>query len=174
MKLRQGPVADRVSLVLVSPQSHDQLGLALRRCPVQLCRGAIDRVAAQDRECAHLPGVQRSRQFADAALLGRGRLMEHDGLAQVAQRDVHGMGQRVHRQWLPLPRHHHALARVRQQVLRALGNPLRLHAGRLTQRRQRRGQIAAALRHDRRRQRRRHRQHRARRDPQTMVRIDAG
>ena len=99
--------------------------------------------------------------------------MEDHSLAQVAQRDVHGMGQCVHRQRLPLPRHHDTFARVRQQVFRALRNPLGIHPGRLAKRGQRPGDLAAVLRDDCRRQRRGYRQHRARRHPQPMVRIDA-
>ena len=60
------------------------LGFALRRGPVQIRRGGVGRVAPQDHECFHLPGIESAGQVRQALLLGLGRFLEDDGLAEVS------------------------------------------------------------------------------------------
>ncbi len=128
MRIRDVPVRELGGLVEIQAVIDDQADLAEPFGEFQLCRCGKDRVVAQDDQDLDLPRVHRGRKLgerrmlADRVRLDR-RTVSHCR-ADVSERLVHRVRERVHGGRLIVAGHDNGPAAMRLQVLADGGDPL--------------------------------------------------
>ena len=100
VRLRQTPLAELRGFVVVEAEVDAQARLADAVAHAQIDRRVEHRIAADDQEQVHRAGVQIFHQVLQGRQLvgrvGLDGIGVEDGLAHVAQGDVHGVGQGMH------------------------------------------------------------------------------
>ncbi len=121
MRFGNGPAALQGRFVGIQAQVSLPADFFERAGEIQVGRGAINRVAAQDDQRFHFARVHVGDQFAQRLRLvdrvAFDRVGVADGLADIAERRVHGVRQRVNGWRLIIARDHQAVAFVSLQVL---------------------------------------------------------
>ncbi len=111
------PVALRGGLVVVETEVDAKRNLLHRIDELQVRRRGVDRVAAEDDQQAHGAGVHLADQFLQRRALvdrtGFGGLRVGDRGADVAERVVHRVRERVNRRRLTVAGDDQAAARAR-------------------------------------------------------------
>ena len=121
---------DSRRLVLIEAVVDDQADLAEPLGELDVSRRGEHRVVAEDDEQLDLTGLHRRRQLGERGVLADRLRLDRSAVsdcrADVSERLVHGVRERVHRCRLELARHDDRPAAVRLQVLGDGGDPLRL------------------------------------------------
>ena len=116
------PLANFGSFVFMRAQTNPQFRHLNRTAQIHFRRSIEDRIAAQNHEQLNLAAVQiRQQRVQVSPLVSRlsfKRSGQHHGGADVAERLIDEMNQRVNFRRLVFTRNHNRLALVRQQVLR--------------------------------------------------------
>ena len=129
MGLGDMPVAELGRLIVIEPEVDAQLDLvaAEHRGEIEVRRGIVGRVSAEDDQGVDGAGVHVSDQLAERAdLVGRPRVHpsdEFDRLADVAESVVDQVGERVNLGRLRLAGNNQALAAMGSQVACQRGDP---------------------------------------------------